>query len=310
MLSVRLMQNVPANFEVFRDEIASALEAGYGKSASEAYQEKAILALQYNLKHPQFFAWEALAENNTVGLLYGVLRGDIAELTFIYVLSTHRNQEVEEHLLKTAIATFRRSGVTGIISDSAPLAPLRLKSTFQNEGFTTIPRQLMSRSLPLSEPKHMYSESQAGLQEHAADIAACIVDAYQREPGKYLHPEVRNIVDAIDFVQRVAAGAYGEFSSQYARSCWKDGHCCGALLGCEMFPGLGFVLQLVVRHTYRRQGVAQRLLHDFAATCEAQGMSRLLLGVTCDNPALHLYEKMGFSILQPLNAYTWWQNQK
>ena len=68
----------------------------------------------------------------------------------------------------------------------------------------------------------------------------------------------------------------------------------------EESPGYGFVsptipeLTIGVRADARGQGIGQALLQALIALAQSQGYAALSLSVDRNNPALHLYERLGF----------------
>lgn len=75
--------------------------------------------------------------------------------------------------------------------------------------------------------------------------------------------------------------------------------------------GWGYVSNVVVNKQFRRQGIAQQLLLQLARWAKDKGAKQLFMQVLAHNePALKLYEKLGFTILakshyriKPLNLH-------
>jgi GNAT superfamily N-acetyltransferase len=72
----------------------------------------------------------------------------------------------------------------------------------------------------------------------------------------------------------------------------------------EASHGYGFVaekvpeLSIAVLASRRREGIGRRLLVDLIAASLAQGHSAVSLSVIEDNPARHLYESVGFALVE------------
>ncbi|MCC6154607.1 MAG: GNAT family N-acetyltransferase, partial [Candidatus Hydrogenedentes bacterium] len=50
-----------------------------------------------------------------------------------------------------------------------------------------------------------------------------------------------------------------------------------------------------------------QLILELAHCFREAGLERIALGVTNDNPARRLYERLGFRKILPVNAYVWWK---
>ncbi len=48
-------------------------------------------------------------------------------------------------------------------------------------------------------------------------------------------------------------------------------------------------------------------MREAADAFRRQGLDRTALGVTVDNPARRLYERLGFAPIKPIDAYAWWR---
>jgi ribosomal-protein-alanine N-acetyltransferase len=83
--------------------------------------------------------------------------------------------------------------------------------------------------------------------------------------------------------------------------------CAGVVLGCEIAPDYGFILQVAVRRERQGMGIGGRLIRGLAAQFRAHGMTHIALGVTLENPAVRLYRRLGFDVVKPVNAYVWWR---
>lgn len=79
------------------------------------------------------------------------------------------------------------------------------------------------------------------------------------------------------------------------------GYICGQSVSdeCELY-------RIAVLPSYRKQGIADRLMIYFLDKCRESGIKNVFLEVRCDNePAKHLYEKHGFTqVGRRRNYYT------
>ncbi len=307
MPEIHPLRDLPENLCDFVEEISAGVVALYGAEAGEDYRAKAPRVLQATLAHPQVQALAGYDGGAAAGILLATLRGAFAEISFVHVLNACRGQGLEIVLIREAVNRLRAQGATGIICDFAPISRLDLEGAFSGLDFQRIERQLMSA--PLTAPSLMAEAVPPTIAydvEHWPEVSACIVDAYESHPGRTLHNEVRDQENAFDFVLRVAAGGYGAVSPGYQRAVFDRDRCEGVLLGCQIAPLSGFVLQIAVRRRAQQKGFGTALIRDFARALRSSDLEQMVLGVTLDNPARRWYEHLGFQVLQRTQAYTWW----
>ena len=116
--------------------------------------------------------------------------------------------------------------------------------------------------------------------------------------------------DDIDRIMAVMACAFDPaFGEAWNRRQVSDalllGNCHYALIGAEGPSATGFTLSrfaydeeelllLAVDPAFRRRGIGQALLAQFARDATARGAKRLVLEMRSDNPADRLYRSFGF----------------
>lgn len=310
MPRIDAIRRPPANFGAFVDEVADGLVALYGPAAAADYRKKAPLGIASSLGHPAVRAWAAVEEGraDAQALLVSAVRDGIGHITFVHVLQPFTGNGIEAELARTAVAELRSSGVSGISAEPVALCALELDAAFTSLGFTHIARQLMSAPLhagPLSAA--VLPESVTAGPDDLGRVAETIVEAYRDDPGRELHAEVRTLAGAESFVRTAADGAYGQTRAAYIRLIRRLGKPLAAIVGCEAAPGVGFVLQVVVRPEARGRGIGTQLMVELAQCFREAGLERAALGVTNDNSARRLYERLGFRKILPVNAYVWWR---
>lgn len=80
----------------------------------------------------------------------------------------------------------------------------------------------------------------------------------------------------------------------------------GAMLGfsiCRYVAGESELLLIAVDPAFGRNGCGTILINDWIAHCRQNGTNRIFLEVRADNPALTLYDKLGFTRLAVRPAY-------
>jgi len=310
VLSVR--NAPPRNLDAFIREIAVGIGQVYGPAAAQAYRDRAERGFGATLATPGAALFTlSTPDRNAIALLIAVRRDEGVDFPLVHVLAPYAGGRLEHYLVAAAARHYRDAGVAFILSETIPNAPMALDAAFGEAGFTATPRGLFQiTTASLSASIAAAQGVAAGAPIRPSDfggVATCISAAYADHPGRWLHPEVRQADDARMLLLRLLAGAYGPVLPNYCRVQRVGNNVQGALLGCEVAPGVGFVVQLVVAPEARGQGIATRLLGEFAEACHAAGVEKIALGVTLDNPARKLYERLGFSLLRPITAYTWWR---
>lgn len=295
---------MPANLPEMVDEIADRFKEIYGPVSSRYYRRNAAAVLNANLAHPAIRVWVAERSAEVAGFLMGASQEDEVEIAFMHVLRAHLGHGVETQLVDAALRAFQAAGAHRIVSDWVPMCALDLHDAFSERGFTVIPRRLMQYPILASaapvEPISLPLEKMQW-----AEAAECMVDAYAGQECSRLHSEIQSIVRAVEYLERVTRHSYGLVREGYCRAVWRGHRCAGVILGTEITPDTGFVLQVAVDPSFRRQGIATGMLRDLSGVFRDRSLSQMTLGVTLSNPAYPLYEKFGFQSLIETEAYLW-----
>ena len=99
--------------------------------------------------------------------------------------------------------------------------------------------------------------------------------------------------DALAELRKTASGDYGEPLRHAWLAARVDQELAGAVL-CTRWRGRPFVAFVFTDHAWTGRGIATRLLGAAAARLRSGGEHELTLWVTAANPAVRLYERMGF----------------
>ena len=94
--------------------------------------------------------------------------------------------------------------------------------------------------------------------------------------------------------------------SKYIIAKTNDGEIIG-FAGIKIIVDTADIMNIVVKKSWRNQGVGNLLLSNLISLCKNSNLSSLSLEVNEDNlPAIHLYEKVGFKkIGLRKNYYNW-----
>ena len=310
MLKLEYLTALPDNFVEVVDEIAGALAGLYGPLTGIWYKEIAPLAMQENIRQSHVKVLGIMDRTTLAAFLVSVHRRGVEQISFIHVLERYTGHGLEKRLVRHHVTqTRKQETLIGILAEYVALCALDLDDVYQKLGFEHIERALMhAKTEELSRDARADIQSYPAPQVEFPDIAAIIVDAYKNHPGQRLHVEVQNIVNSLDYTKQVAAGDFGSVENGYIRLMRRDGMPIAAILGCGTVPKYGFILQVAVRQAWQGEGLGAQLIHSLATEYKKNGLTNIALGVTLTNPAIHLYQRLGFEMLRNVDAYVWWRS--
>lgn len=302
---VQMLQSFPENFDAFVSEVSGAMCDIFGEEAGDYYQSVMEAGFLANLAHPDVQVLGIMDGSSLAAYALAVRREDYGEIPFVHVLRRFEKQGLEGALLREAARRLRDAGARRILCELVPACRLELDAALIPMGFERVARQLMRAPLDGSALQMMPGSTAAGAPECLGDTAACLADAYVGHPERDLHNEVLDTARAEAYLRRVEKGEYGLVHPGYLRAAYVNGQCAGMAAGCETPPGLGFVLHVAVARAFQGRGIGQALLVELARVFRADGLKYVGLGVSLNNPALRLYERLGFQRLCAINTYIW-----
>jgi [ribosomal protein S18]-alanine N-acetyltransferase len=303
---IRLITRPPHNFSEFIEEVAEGLAELYGPAAGGAYRRIGPKAVQATMRSPEVRTWCAEVDGEPAAIAMALFREDAGRIPFIHVLRRYSGTGVEDGLLREAVKTLRAGGVSSIASECIPFCEVDLRKPFQALGFRVFPRQLMIADTHLLSNMGIgvaHSAPCSSVEMHGA--AEAIAAAYDRHPERDLHREVRDATSAEAWIRSSLQGAFGVSHPEYVRVVRGPDPVLGVIVGCEVAPGVGFVLQVAVRPEAQKRGLGRVLIQDLTTCFLKRGMKRTALGVTIRNPARNLYLRLGFEPLRDVDAFVW-----
>lgn len=280
------------------------------------YQPSADLVLRYvNLE--SLDGHVLLFKGKPIGYLYYVVEERKSVIGGLFVSAEFRNERNENLLLEAALAELYR--VPGnhrveaqlmLLSDEGGAAP---RSYPRPEWLSQYARVFMDRplaagltlapavpSFPTIFEPWTYStiDESAGLISRAYEghIDALINDLY-RTPGgsrKFLE----NIVNF------PGCGAFDLGASFLARDAVTR-RLMGVVLASRVSATSGHLTQVCVGREGRGRGVGYELMRRSMEQMTRQGLDHVSLTVTAENPAITLYERMGFHHRRNFSAVVW-----
>lgn len=282
----------PHNLHDFVAEIRPPFEALYGPQAGAYYGATALAGIATTILNPAIRAYGSMDGDRAAGLLFVRRDGGRTAIAFFHVLEPFRHGEWCEALLEFALGEHLETEVE-VITEFVPFDGTVVDPVFARHGFKKIPRQLMRRR-PWADGPSFPAGMDMVYPEALEELAFVLADTYAYDEGRALFPEVQLEAAALEYLRRVQRGDFGIHRLSYTIAARSGGHCAGFVTGSQVLPGLGFVLHMAVRPSFQRMGLGAALLGALSAGFAREGLDYIALGVTCDNPAVKLYEKAGF----------------
>lgn len=95
-------------------------------------------------------------------------------------------------------------------------------------------------------------------------------------------------------LEKVFAGKYGQFLESASLCLVDDFGAAKAQIACSLIDSEPTILFVYTASKFKRQGLAERLIRQAAFELHRLGYETVSLYVTEQNPALSLYERLGF----------------
>jgi len=141
-------------------------------------------------------------------------------------------------------------------------------------------------SLLIAEPT---VESRRVLDSDLRDVAQTLVDASAGTPGRELSFDM-----ASAFVMELLSGTNGEPHRPTWLGVWEgDGPPVSVVL-CTTWRGMPYIATVASAPTVQNRGYASSLVREAASIFDAAGDTHFGLSLEVGNPALHLFNELGF----------------
>lgn len=306
MHTIRKLTALPDNLDEFIKEMALGYGNLYGVDAEHWYTQSVGNNLKVAIGHDSVYALSAYSDGIVVGVVFCHHQHFVGHISLLHVLRDHCGKGIEHDLLHSAVHYLREQGLDTIICEVIPFFEADYSKTLLDESFLQFHRALMAAPLV-----RLDFSSQAGLcskplkESELAGAAEILVLAYENHPDRMMHTDIHDADSAERYIRSVMAGEFGRCHPSYCRSLYTDTTMKGVILGFEACPTVGFVMQVAVASDFQNKGVGTCLLRDQANAFMDQGVKQFSLGVTLDNPAQKLYERLGLSIKRHVNTFIW-----
>ena len=300
----RLIQTPPDNMATFVDEILPEYDRLYGPRAAMVYQAHAAQQLSATIAHPDVRAFAVMEQNNAQAMLFVRRQNSRCTLSFFHVLGANTISDTGQALLWHAMDDVVFTGSPWVFTDYIPFCKLQVDETYRALDFNRVDRQFMvSSELPMPPTVPSGCEIRAATHGDIVHLARVLFETYIGHAERLLFEEVQSASAARHFLNQCVAGAFGACPRQFLLGAWRGPHCVGLAVGSEVVAGLGFVLHMAVLPSCQGIGLGGSLLSALVARFRERGLTRAGLGVTCTNPATHLYERAGFAARRVFPVY-------
>jgi ribosomal protein S18 acetylase RimI-like enzyme len=304
-------------FEMVSD-ITSLVEERDGEEEAARYWHLSHSGLLAVLQMPSIEVWTARGNARTLAVVYCETCSVDSDkpamrIDFFHAAAGAEGRMATRALIREVVAEAReRRGVKAISFSHATLRASGVLAEFSRLGFTPNPREFLLAPLPLScglAHSGVPGFSLCPLRlEDCEEAADCLVECYAGHRALESNWEARNREDAMDFFESVEKGHYGITHPDWFFGLEHQGTGClaGFVLGMKTRRDQGYVLHVAVRPDYRNGGIGSALLRTLGHRFVERGLKSARLCVRAENPARHLYHRMGFCLQQPHTAYVWW----
>ncbi len=246
-----------------------------------------------------------------VGYCYHLAEGSVGYVGDVFVQREHASLPNYDRLLSPTLqALLRRVGLRRIECQFVPFN-CEVAEVFQREGFRTVNRRFLTRSLQERDtgqappPGSTILPWSSPLLRAAAEV---MCDSYRGSPDFELSSDYQTLRGCLRFLRNlVRTSGCGRFCGRTSLiGVDERGAVVAALLASRIGPGTGMVPQLSVRRSHQGKGWGTTLLRNhFARSLEA-GLNQTVLCVSDWNEgALRLYRRLGFQELVRFQAFTW-----
>ncbi len=264
----------------------------------------------------------AVMENGrAAGYAFYVLEEHKGLLGGLYVSPDYPQLAVARDLLASTLEMLR--AIPHVERIEAQLVPFgcEFDQALAQQGFRLFPRQFMLLDLQhangnsAKEPVTPGPGMSLGLTLERWDnryFAACarlIHLSYANHMDGQINDQYRSEAGALKFLKNIivlpGCGQFQEQASFVLRAPYTD-ELLGVVLTSAVAPRVGHTTQICVLPGYQGRGLGRRLIAATIAALRARNFTGLSLTVTTANqPAVNLYQQIGFKRIKPFTAGVW-----
>ncbi len=264
--------------------------------------------------HMQALSGFALMRGHEViGYSYYVCEENKGLIGDLYVRGEYRTAQAEDALLEAVLdAMFRSAGVRRAEAQFMMLSSPLSRAIPRQNWLQCYPRYFMEA--PLAPVAAMPEKMPPGIsianwtENRQDDTARLIAAAYHGHVDSLINDQYRSPAGArrflMNIVQYPGCGSFYGPASFAASDSARRLH--GVSLASMVAPNVGHITQVCVSQADRGTNLGYELMRRSLTGLASRGCRSVSLTVTRSNePAIRLYQKMGFTIRRNFAAYVW-----
>ncbi|MFW9848629.1 MAG: GNAT family N-acetyltransferase [Candidatus Thorarchaeota archaeon] len=207
-------------------------------------------------------------------------------------------------------------------SDTVKIGGRKLGTTlegyFEIKGFQKFNRKHMTLSREAIESlEHQKLPIEFRFIDYSSDmreeVAEIVYKANIENIDMQVFPEFFGTLEnAIRLLNDTEQNRYGEYKEPYSKVLTCNGDMIGACFLTKTSDDTGYIPDICLLQEYRGRGLGKVLLvHCLKEMVRLdEGITKINLDVTLDNPARYLYESLGYKDVRSYSMYSWTRNEK
>ena len=255
----------------------------------------------------------ALENRRAVGYSFFVYEDHKGLVGDLFVSPAHAPTGTEQTLLHHTLETLQASpNVRRIEAQLIPFGTASYNASFREHGFRLFPRNFMflplDRSLLSPKPVSASLRMERWRDRYFEKTASLIVECYVGHIDSQINDQYMTEAGALKFLKNIilfpGCGVFQAECSFVATAIGTE-RLAGVILTSRVADQVGHITQICVLPEYRSFGLGSRLLAETFVALRRRRCLAVSLTVTAANPAVRLYERVGFTTVKKFDAAVW-----
>ncbi|MHA2426148.1 MAG: GNAT family N-acetyltransferase [Candidatus Thorarchaeota archaeon] len=193
-----------------------------------------------------------------------------------------------------------------------------LEGYFETKGFRKFDRKHMTLSRDAIESlKSSSLSSEFKFVDYSEDLREPVADIIYKANIENIDvsvfPEFFGSLEATTrLLENIEQDRYGKFKEVHSKILIHNGNMIGVCFLTLTSEDTGYIPDICLLQEYRGKGTGKALLiHSMKEMVRLEdGLAKINLDVTIENPARYLYESLGYEIVTNYSMYSWIKNEK